>query len=335
MDIVGIACRDFLTNLCPAYRLEPKGNETLTSKRQRLRRLQVSPLFRELKRGLSVSAFLVNPYCDYAKQRTLEEKDNPECRLHILRGIQAVRTLYEDLTSAMRNNPQTWEINGRVTISLLKTNPYVSYTWIELLEGESELLFIGFLLRKRLGINSPKLLIQREPRVIRAFDIHLGQLESDVLFDWERGRRPEFNDQYLEAGRYDVFLCHNHLDKLQVKEIGNQLQARGFLPWIDERDIRLGRMFNAAIEEALRKVRCVAVFFGPTGLGPWQQMEIAGALSRAVREGLPVIPVILKGVQGEPVIDGFLKEFPWIDFRRPKDSALEKLCRGIREANEA
>jgi hypothetical protein len=55
-------------------------------------------------------------------------------------------------------------------------------------------------------------------------------------------------DEKHSRGEYDVFLCHNSNDKPAVLEIANVLLARGYLPWIDVRDLRPGFSWQRAIE---------------------------------------------------------------------------------------
>ncbi|MFN9624240.1 MAG: toll/interleukin-1 receptor domain-containing protein, partial [Cyanobacteriota bacterium] len=43
-----------------------------------------------------------------------------------------------------------------------------------------------------------------------------------------------------EAKAFDVFLCHNSINKAHVKRIGERLKAFGLLPWLDEWELRPG-----------------------------------------------------------------------------------------------
>ena len=38
------------------------------------------------------------------------------------------------------------------------------------------------------------------------------------------------------AAEFDVFLCHNRADKPAVNKIADQLEERGILTWLDERE---------------------------------------------------------------------------------------------------
>src|SRR3712207_3852401 len=93
-----------------------------------------------------------------------------------------------------------------------------------------------------------------------------------------------------EAGIFDVFLCHNSLDKSSVKEIGKALIENGILPWLDEWNLRPGLPWQEALETQIERINSAAVFVGKNGIGPWQQGELRAFLNEFVGRGCPVIP---------------------------------------------
>ena len=90
--------------------------------------------------------------------------------------------------------------------------------------------------------------------------------------------------------------------------------ARGLRPWLDIWELPPGRVFQEEIERVLPGIKSVAVILGPSGLGPWEEIEIRVAISQFVRRRLPVIPVILPGVSDTPELPLFLQEFNWLRF---------------------
>ena len=40
--------------------------------------------------------------------------------------------------------------------------------------------------------------------------------------------------------QFDVFLCHNSNDKMEIKQIGEKLKQQGLKPWLDEWEFRPG-----------------------------------------------------------------------------------------------
>ncbi len=132
-----------------------------------------------------------------------------------------------------------------------------------------------------------------------------------------------------EVQDFDVFLCHHGIDKPAVKIIGEQLQNRGLLPWLDEWELRPGLPWQRILEEQIGKIKTVAVFVGKNGIGPWQQLELEGFLREFVRRGCPVIPVLLEDAPLEPKLPIFLQGMTWVDFRKQEPKPMDMLEWGI------
>ena len=131
---------------------------------------------------------------------------------------------------------------------------------------------------------------------------------------------------------FDVFLAHNSQDKTQIAAIGAELKRRGLKPWIDKEQIAPGRWFQDVIQGAISKVRSAAIFIGPKGLGRWQVLELRAFISQCVKKEIPVIPVLLPGVDCVPDELIFLQELNWVHFLASVDEkdALDSLEWGIR-----
>jgi small GTP-binding protein len=128
---------------------------------------------------------------------------------------------------------------------------------------------------------------------------------------------------------FDVFLCHNDVDKSAVKKIGEQLRQQGILPWLDEWQLRPGLPWQRLLEQQITKIKSAAVFIGKDGVGPWEQLELEAFLREFVKRGCPVIPVILADALQEPQLPIFLQGMTWVDFRRQDPDPLERLIWGI------
>jgi formylglycine-generating enzyme required for sulfatase activity len=131
------------------------------------------------------------------------------------------------------------------------------------------------------------------------------------------------------AGEFDVFLCHNSQDKPAVRAIAEELVARGLRPWLDEWELRPGMSWQKALETQIKSIQAAAVFVGPSGMGPWQNMEQAAFLREFNKRDCPVIPVILKGCLDEPELPPFLEGMTWADFRKTQPAPIEQLIWGI------
>ena len=133
----------------------------------------------------------------------------------------------------------------------------------------------------------------------------------------------------MDAGTFDVFLCHNFHDKPRVKEIGEELKLQGVLPWLDEWELRPGLSWQRALEQQIEKVSAAAVFVGAEGLGPWQHNEIDAFLRQFADKDSPVIPVLLPDAPATPALPTFLRAMTWVDFRVTDPDPMERLLWGI------
>ena len=132
---------------------------------------------------------------------------------------------------------------------------------------------------------------------------------------------------------FDVFLCHNSKDKPEVKEIAEQLKARGIVPWLDVWELRPGLPWQRALEEQIEHIKSAAVFVGKNGRGPWQDMELEAFLREFVDRKCPVIPVVLSDAPDKPQLPPFLRGMTWVDFRKQDPNPMEQLIWGITGAN--
>jgi len=134
-----------------------------------------------------------------------------------------------------------------------------------------------------------------------------------------------------ESSDFDVFLAHNSLDKPQVEAVAQELKQRGIKYWLDKEQIPPGKWFQDVIQEAIPNVKSAAIFIGLEGLGKWQTVELRSFISRCVEADIPVIPVLLTGVNNIPENLLFLKELNWVRFSQSIDEkeALDNLEWGI------
>jgi hypothetical protein len=137
------------------------------------------------------------------------------------------------------------------------------------------------------------------------------------------------NERDSKAEIFDVFLCHNTVDKPAVREIALKLKKEGIKPWLDEADIRTGSLWHNTIGQQIESVKSVAFFLGPSGVGSWQQREIIALLDEFDKRGCPVIPVILPSDPPNPVsLPWSLKGYHCVYFRSDSQS-LNRLIWGI------
>jgi hypothetical protein len=75
------------------------------------------------------------------------------------------------------------------------------------------------------------------------------------------------------VGSFDVFLCHNTVDKPAVRQIAQMLVKEGIKPWLDEDQIRPGTTWQTALGEQIRSTTSSAVFVDNGGVGSSQPIE--------------------------------------------------------------
>lgn len=132
-----------------------------------------------------------------------------------------------------------------------------------------------------------------------------------------------------DAGRFDVFLCHNSADKPAVKRVAQHLKEAGILPWLDEWELPPGQAWQPLLEKQIGNIKSAAVFVGSAGMGPWQQQELYGLLNEFANRRLPVIPVLLPDAPSKPELPIFLRAMTWVDFRSPDPDPQKMLVWGI------
>jgi hypothetical protein len=133
----------------------------------------------------------------------------------------------------------------------------------------------------------------------------------------------------VETKDYDVFLCYNSGDRERVQAVGDQLKELGILPWLDVWEIRPGTRWQPALQKQIKSVKSAAVFIGPKGRGPWQDVEVEALLTQLVKRKCPIIPVILEGRQGQPQLPPFLGLLHVVDMRQPDPDPFRQLVWGI------
>ncbi|MGE0127429.1 MAG: TIR domain-containing protein [Blastocatellales bacterium] len=139
-------------------------------------------------------------------------------------------------------------------------------------------------------------------------------------------------------GARDLFLSYNSRDRELVVRVQELLLKRAIRTFFDRNDLTPGMPWQSELEQAISRVRAVAVLIGGEGIGAWQRPEKELALDRQVQEEragrrFPVIPVLLPGAEADKVT-GFLTRNTWIDLRGGLDnpmaaSALDALARAV------
>lgn len=155
------------------------------------------------------------------------------------------------------------------------------------------------------------------------------RVSVQALIDEVRERIPVKVATHTAHDEFDVFLSYNGEDRAAVETIARALREQGLKPWFDLWELRPGLPWRSQLEKQIARVRAAAVFIGPNGIGPWQDLEVTAFINELLRRGAPVIPVVLPHVSSLPALPLLLQSVSWVDFRSPNPDPLQQLIFGI------
>lgn len=131
------------------------------------------------------------------------------------------------------------------------------------------------------------------------------------------------------SNTFDVFLCHNSEDKPEIRRIADDLIKEGIKPWLDEREIKPGELWESALENQISTIKSATVFVGESGIGPWQSIEMRAFINEFVERKCPVIPAILASAKTTPPLPILLKSLQYVDFHLSNPDPIKQLMWGI------
>lgn len=159
----------------------------------------------------------------------------------------------------------------------------------------------------------------------------VGEANQHVAEVRDREVKITVSDNKATFREFDVFLAHNSVDKPSVLRVAEELRRRGLSPWLDEEQIRPGLWYQEVIQQGIKNVKTAAIFLGASGLGRWQTAELHTFHALCVENNVPVIPVLLPGVESIPADLLFLRQLNQVAFKADlgEAAALDNLEWGI------
>jgi hypothetical protein len=133
-----------------------------------------------------------------------------------------------------------------------------------------------------------------------------------------------------------VFLCHNSLDKEQVKALALLILKTGAVrSWLDTWEIAGGRDWEDHIRREFASSWSCLVFVGKNGLGPYQQKEIGWARQRADADpDYRVVPVLLEDADAAAIssIEEALPRIHWVRLEggSPSSDSIAGVLKALR-----
>lgn len=97
---------------------------------------------------------------------------------------------------------------------------------------------------------------------------------------------PHYTDPSMASfgPEYDVFLCHNSLEKETALQLEGRLRMEGLRVFLDDHVLVPGASLPREIPKLLRESRSCVVLLGPSGVSNWQREEIDIAVQRAIED---------------------------------------------------
>jgi GTPase SAR1 family protein len=150
--------------------------------------------------------------------------------------------------------------------------------------------------------------------------------EIEVATTVLRGKTAVLRGQENVA-EYDVFISYHWPDRDAVRSLAERLRSRGLRPWMDERQLRPGVLWQPEVEEIIGRVPAAAVVIG-TQRGPWQNREIYAFIQQSVDRGCAIVPVLLPEADtaGLPI---FLQGLTWVNLAVDQPDPIGQLVWGI------
>jgi hypothetical protein len=123
------------------------------------------------------------------------------------------------------------------------------------------------------------------------------------------------------TGDFDIFFCHNELDKPNVMTIGEELQNYGVLPWLDESELSPDQPWQPLIEKQVLESKMMALFVGGNGISPQQEHELAMFMELK----RPVIVAFLPDAPRNARLPNNLRTADWVNFRKADPDPIDQL----------
>ncbi len=122
----------------------------------------------------------------------------------------------------------------------------------------------------------------------------------------------------------DVFISYSRTDgEAFAKKLHDQLEANGFMTWLDRRDIKVGENWDLAIDKAIRECWALLFVMTPNSV---ESPNCHDEWSRALSFKKPVLPLMVK----PSVAPLRLHRLQYVDFTGDFDTGIARLCEHLR-----
>jgi DNA-binding NarL/FixJ family response regulator len=144
-------------------------------------------------------------------------------------------------------------------------------------------------------------------------------------------REPPARKQVLQAKTkpIQIFLCHASEDRAVVLDIYKRLKARGYKPWLDQRDLLHGQLWEEEIPKAIRESDFILIFLSRNSIPKrgYVQTEFKLTLDAWMRVPQGMIHTIPVRLDDSEIPDQFSK-FRWCNLNEA--NGFKSLLRSLR-----
>jgi hypothetical protein len=130
-----------------------------------------------------------------------------------------------------------------------------------------------------------------------------------------------------KSSEFDVFVAYNSQDISEVRMLIEDLKRQKLKPWFDLDEVLTGQSFQDEIQTVISKIGSAVICIGGSGLGKWQVEEVRAFTHQCVDRGIPIIPVLLRGVEEFPKPLIFLRERNYVSLSA--DQAIDRIVQGV------
>ena len=124
-----------------------------------------------------------------------------------------------------------------------------------------------------------------------------------------------------------VFISHSSLDKPFAKMLCMDLEANGYIPWLDEWDIKVGESIPERVSNGLQEADFVIVILSENAISSkWVEREWQSKYWNEIEhDRIHVLPLLLKDCK----IPELLKTKKYADFRKDFNTGLKDLLAAL------
>jgi hypothetical protein len=157
---------------------------------------------------------------------------------------------------------------------------------------------------------------------VRGEDVDLAAVQRVLEGNWNLTEQTSPSPVPAQGTKRSLtFLSYAKADVECAARLSKLLGERGVQLWFDEVDVKAGQLFQDCMMQGLKEAQAVIVLIGRAGLAGFRSLEAKVAIAQHLTRGIPVLPVLLPGVDKLPdnVAALALGQFSLVQFKNSVD----------------